>query len=87
MNKNIIYLLKDIDDGEIMIGNEKAMFEYAKYLAKYLNDDYSDEDKMKLETLEDALLIIMSKRIIVEKIDINDLDNLYFCVFKKGGRK
>lgn len=81
MNENKIYILKDVDDQSTMVGNAKALWDYAKYL----NDDYADEeDRRELKTFEDALNIIKSKNIIIVEIDIKTLDVIDFDIFSKA---
>ena len=78
-DKNTIYLMRDIDDQSIMVGNQRAIVDYAEYL----NNDYADddEDKIDIKCFDDALEVIKSKRIIVAEIDTRFLDNVNFNVF------
>ena len=80
-DKSKIYLMRDIDDESVMIGNQRAIIDYAEYL----NNDYTDEeDKTDIKTLDDALEVIRRKRIIIAEIDTKFLDNINFNVFHEA---
>lgn len=73
-----IYILKDLDDGEIMVGNEIALTEYARYL----NDEIAEnEDKIEIKSFKDVLEVIEKKNISIKSLDIGSLSNMRFNVF------
>lgn len=73
-----IYILKDLDDGEIMVGNEIALTEYARYL----NDEVAEkEDKIEIKSFKDVLEVIEKKNISIKSLDIGSLSNMRFNVF------
>lgn len=78
--KNKLYVCKDLDDGSIDVGNARAIWNYAEYL---LSDYYDeDEDKPELKTFEDALKIIEGKNIVIKEIDLTNIDEMDFDIFR-----
>lgn len=74
-----IYVLRDIDTNEIMLGNKVALYAYAQNI----NDDLIDHNEkyITINNFNDALKVIKSKRIIISEFDTKNLDMMEFNVF------
>ena len=74
-----IYVLRDIDTGEIMLGNKTALYEYAQDINNDLIDH--NEEYININNFNDVLKVIESKRIIISEFDTKDLNTMEFNVF------
>lgn len=74
-----IYVLRDIDTGEIMLGNKVALYGYAQDINNDLIDH--NEEYININNFNDALKVIESKHIIISEFDTKNLDMMEFNVF------
>lgn len=74
-----IYVLRDIDTGEIMLGNKVALYGYAQDINNDLMDH--NEKYININNFNDALKVIESKHIIISEFDTKSLDGMKFNVF------
>lgn len=74
-----IYVLRDIDTNEIMLGNKVALYGYAQDINNDLIDH--NEEYIDINNFNDVLKVIKSKRIIISEFDTKDLNTMEFNVF------
>ena len=74
-----IYVLRDIDTGEIMLGNKVALYGYAQDINNDLIDH--NEEYININNFNNALKVIESKDIIISEFDTKNLDMMEFNVF------